>query len=296
MNILLCGASGFIGQHITQALTLAGHEVVMGSSRANNPSHAPHIRINFNEDTDPAVWLPRLQGIEAVVNAVGVLRDSRRRPMQAIHEGTPKALFQACAQAGVRRVIHVSALGIEGNATPYAQTKLAADAHLLQLNAQGQLDGMVLRPSIVFGQQGDSSRLFMMLARSPALLLPQAVISAKVQPVAVQDLAHAITRLLGDASDLKGILACVGPTQLTLSAFIASLREQLGKSAARVLPLPEPLTQLSVRLGDHVPGSPWCSDTLALLAQDNIAPAQPFADVLGRSPVPPTALLRTSWS
>jgi uncharacterized protein YbjT (DUF2867 family) len=296
MNILLCGASGFIGQHILQALTQAGHRVVTAGTRPADQDAQGGIQVDFNKDITPGVWLPRLQGIEAVVNAVGVLRDSRRRPMQAIHEATPKALFDACAQAGVRRVIQISALGIEGNPTPYARTKLAADAHLMQCNDQGLLNGVVLRPSIVFGKQGESSRLFMTLARSPALLLPRAVIQAKVQPLAVQDLAHTVTRLLGDAASIKGILPCVGPSQLTLSAFIACLRTQLGKAGARVLPLPEVLTQLSVRMGDHVPGSPWCSETLALLAQDNIAAPQPFNAVLGRGPVPPTALLRAAWT
>lgn len=296
MNILLCGASGFIGQHIQQALTRSGHRVVTAGARPVDRDAGDSIQVDFNKDSTPGVWLPRLQGVDAVVNAVGVLRDSRRRPMRAIHEATPTALFDACAQAGVRRVIQISALGIEGNPTPYARTKLAADAHLMGLNAQGLLDGVVLRPSIVFGKQGESSRLFMALARSPALLLPQAVIQAKVQPLAVQDLAHTVTRLVGDAIDTKGVLPCVGPAQLTLSAFIACLRAQLGKASARVMPLPEALTHLSVRLGDHLPGSPWCRETLALLAQDNIAAPQPFNAVLGRGPVPPTAFLSATWS
>lgn len=296
MNILLCGASGFIGQHIMQALTLAGHRVIAARSHAASRASSDAVAIDFAHDTDPAAWLPRLQGVDAVVNAVGVLRDTKRRPMQAIHEGTPKALFDACAQAGVRRVIHVSALGIDDNTTRYAQTKRAAETHLLALNAQGLLDGVVLRPSIVFGSQGDSARMFMALAHSPALFLPQAVIQAKVQPVAVQDLAQAVARLLNEAVDVKGIVPCVGPAQLTLAAFIACLREQLGKREARVMRLPGMVSALSARVGDHIPWLPWCSETLALLAHDNVAAPELFKAVLGRGPVPPTSLLRTSWA
>ena len=296
MNILLCGASGFIGQHIMQALTLAGHRVVAGRSQAPAHDDGTSVAVNFNEDTSAAIWLPRLQGIDAVINAVGVLRDSKQRPIQAIHADTPKALFDACAQAGVRRVIHISALGIEGSQTRYAQTKLAADAHLLRLNEQGQLDGVILRPSIVFGKQGDSSRLFMALSQSPALLMPRPVSQAKVQPMAVQDLAQAVVRLLSEALEVKGIVPCVGPAALTLSAFIASLRAQQGKSPARVLPLPDGLTRWSARVGDHIPGLPWCSESLAMLAQDNTAPHPLFSAVLGRAPVATTAFLRTSWT
>jgi nucleoside-diphosphate-sugar epimerase len=70
---------------------------------------------------------------DAVVNTVGVLRDTRARPIDAVHQHTPIALFDACVQAGVRRVVHVSALGIVGSSTRYARTKLAADEHLLGL-------------------------------------------------------------------------------------------------------------------------------------------------------------------
>ena len=78
--------------------------------------------MDYARDTDPAVWLPRLVGIDAVVSAVGVLRDSTKRPMQAVHSDTPKALFDACAKAGVRRVVQISALGIENSDSRYART------------------------------------------------------------------------------------------------------------------------------------------------------------------------------
>lgn len=296
MNIILCGASGFIGQAILQALTHAGHRVVPTRSALAKHNTTPgSIAVDYARDTRAEAWLPRLAGMDAVINVVGVLRDSTTRPIQAVHQTTPCALFDACAQAGVRRVIQVSALGIEGNATRYAQTKLSADRHLLALLDHGQLDAVVLRPSIVFGARGDSSKLFMMLARSPVLCLPSAVIRAKVQPVAVKDLAQAVVQLLGASADFSGVLPCVGPSPLTLAALLASLRQQRGYGSAAVLPLPDALTRLSVRLGDHLPHVPWCTETLALLAQDNTAPPAAFAQVLGRSATPHHQLVSTSW-
>jgi uncharacterized protein YbjT (DUF2867 family) len=293
MNILLCGSSGFVGQQIMQALRVAGHEVVTTRSPQSRRPGAG-VEVDFNRDTRVDAWLPRLSGIDAVINAVGVLRDTRQRPMRAVHEATPKALFDACAQAGVRRVIHVSALGIEHNPTLYAHTKLAADEHLLQLNAQGQLDGVVLRPSVVFGEGGNSSHLFMTLARSPVLWLPAAVIRARVQPLVVQDLAQAVVQLLGGSASVRGVLPCVGPQALTLADFIACLRQQQGHHAAWTAAMPSSLTRLSVRIGDHIPAMPWCSETLALLAQDNVAPVQSFGAVLGRDPVAPADYLRAA--
>jgi uncharacterized protein YbjT (DUF2867 family) len=300
MNILLCGASGFIGQRIAQALRAAGHRVVgarsgrQGSAKAQAQG-SDGITVDFNRDTDAATWLPRLAGIDAVVNAVGVLRDTRQRPIKAVHELTPKALFDACAQAGVKRVIQVSALGIVGSDTAYARTKLSADTHLLALADHGKLSAVVLRPSIVFGAGGASSQLFMGLARSPLLCLPQAVIQARVQPVSVKDLADAVARLLGEQVGVQGILHCVGPTPLTMADFVASLRSQLGSGKALVAPLPGPITQLSARIGDLIPAMPWCSETMAMLATDNVAPPQPFAEVLGRAAVAPGDLVQTAW-
>ena len=137
MNILLTGSTGFVGHTVAAALTRAGHQVHGGVSPRHRSPGALQVPMDFARDTSAQAWLPRLAGIDAVVNAVGVLRDSRARPIDAVHQHTPVALFDACAKAGVRRVVHVSALGIEGSATRYATTKRAADTHLLALAQQG---------------------------------------------------------------------------------------------------------------------------------------------------------------
>lgn len=294
MKVLLCGAGGFIGRYIDRSLSAAGHEVVRaGSGRRPAPDL---VRVDFAHDTDVARWLPRLRGFDAVVNAVGVLRDTRSRPMRAVHEAAPKALFEACALTGVRRVVQVSALGIDDNPTRYARTKLAADAHLAALTEAGRLDGVVLRPSIVFGREGDSSRMFMGLAHSPVLMLPRAAIDARVQPLAVRDLADAVAALLrGDGLARTGVLPCVGPAPLGLADFIASLRRQLGHGPSRVSRLPDLLTRLSVHVGDALPFMPWCSETLALLAQHNVGPAEVLAGLLGRPALPHDQMVARSW-
>lgn len=286
MNVLLCGASGFVGRHIQAALHAAGHRVRAASRRSQPPvdfAHALHARD----------WQAHLHGVDAVVNAVGVLRDSRRQPMQALHDAAPRALFDACAQAGVRRVLHVSALGIDGNPTLYARSKRAADAHLLALTGSGALDGVVLRPSLVFGREGDSSRLFMALARLPLLALPRPVQQGRVQPVAVRELAEVVARLIAQPAPQarRGLLELGGPRALTLAAFIATLRAQLGHTPARTWTLPDALTRLSARVGDRISVSPWCSETLALLATDNVTPDTPIAALLGRAATPPEQLL-----
>ena len=295
MHILLTGSTGFIGHTLKAALERAGHTVRGGVSPRRGALQPGQVTMDFAHDTSASAWLPRLEGIDAVVNAVGVLRDTRQRPIDAVHRDTPIALFDACAQAGVQRVVQISALGIDASNTRYAQTKLAAEAHLQQLAAQGKVRAAILRPSVVFGKGGDSSALFMNLARLPLALLPGPVLQARVQPVSVHDLAAAVVALLGPAIDQTGTIECTGPEALTMGAFIASLRQQLGQRPATVLRLPQPLTTLSARLGDAVPPSPWCSETLAMLGSDNVGNPAQFEQLLGRKGVHYSQLVATAW-
>jgi len=285
MKVLLCGARGFIGRHIRSALAAAGHSVVAAVSSSPRPSE---IQVDFSRDTSPAAWLPRLEGIDAVVNAVGVLRDTRQRPMSAVHLMTPMALFAACAQAGVLRVVQVSALGIEGSPTTYARTKLAAERQLIERSERGELDGIVLRPSVVYGPGGAASQLFDAMSRLPVLPLPAAALRTRIQPIHVRELAEGVVRLIDEPSPRFGTLAAAGPRALTLAEFIGELRAQLGHVPARAWPLPDRLTRASARLGDALPITPWGRQTLALLSTDNVADAAPFQALLRRELLDPS--------
>ncbi len=294
MKILLCGARGFVGGHLERALVRAGHQVIGGVSSVR-ADERDRVALNYARDVQMADWLPRVRDVDAVINAVGILRSTSSRPITAVHTDAPKALFDACAEAGVPRVIQVSALGIEHSATQYAQTKLAAEKHLQGLVASGRLSATILRPSIVFGKGGDSSALFVNLAKLPVALLPGPVIDAQVQPVAVTDLADAVVNLLQTSPQPPGPLPCVGPQAVPLGDFIASLRRQLGHRPAKVLRLPDALTSLSAMMGDLVSASPWSSEAVDLLKQPNVASPAAFEAVLGRSGVHYSRLLAETW-
>ncbi|WIV99747.1 NAD-dependent epimerase/dehydratase family protein [Kinneretia aquatilis] len=294
MNILLCGAQGFIGRHVLGRLLSQGHSVRATSRTARPSSEKPGlewIQADFSRELAARDWLPRLQGVDAVINAVGVLRDRPGQPMDAIHHRGPVALFEACAEAGVRRVLQISALGIAESDTQYARSKRAAETKLLALQQAGRLDATVLQPSIVFGPGGASSELFLNLARLPLLILPGAALNTRVQPVAVQDLAEACLRLLPRTGPPQ--LAVVGPQALCLSDFIAGLRRQQGRPPARVLRLPDALSRLSARIGDQLPFQPWGRETLALLRQDNMADPAPLRQLLDRDARSPNEFLST---
>ncbi|MDD3759101.1 MAG: NAD-dependent epimerase/dehydratase family protein [Advenella sp.] len=296
MKVLVCGAKGFIGENISRALKQAGHEVIAGISARHAGALPNSVVVDYAKDTTPQAWLPRLDNVDAVINAVGVLRTSRNRPIDAVHQHAPIALWDACALANIKKVIQISALGSETSETQYARTKRAADHYLMGLADSGKINHTILRPSIVFGKGGASSGLFMNLARLPLLLLPKPVLHARVQPVSVLNLAEAVVALLGPALVQQGIISCTGAEPVLMSDFIASLRQQCGKNPARVLPLPDSLSILSARLGDLAPGIPWCTETMTMLATNNEDSCADFEALIGHTPMHYGELVSKAWN
>ncbi|GAB2181802.1 hypothetical protein DLREEDagrD3_20250 [Denitratisoma sp. agr-D3] len=279
MRILLCGATGFIGRHLAERLRRAGHDVVP-ASRHPLPGG---VAMDYMTDTTPAAWLPRLQGIDAVVNAVGILIESATATYDPIHHRGPSALFDACVQAGVRRVVQISALGAETATTPYFATKLAAESHLQGL----PLDWQIVRPSLVYGPDGDAARMFHLLAALPVVSLPAGG-HQSMQPVHVDDLAEAVLALLQADVPARQVVEAVGARPVSYREMLACYRRGMGWGPALGVPVPGFLVALTARLLDFVPGSVLNSDTWRMLQQGSVGAASALATMtglLGRLPL-----------
>ncbi|OGT89541.1 MAG: epimerase [Gammaproteobacteria bacterium RIFOXYD12_FULL_61_37] len=271
MRILLTGATGFIGGHILTALREAGHEV-QGVSR--------RLGVDFNRMLRPEDWLPRLNGVEAVINAVGIIAETRGQSFETLHHRAPAALFRACERAEVKRVVQISALGADERAfTPYQLTKRAADEVLRGLS----LDWFVLRPSLVYGPGGKSTDLFRGLAALP--LIPLVGDGRQwVQPVHLSDLVATVLRCLQPDIPARQTLDVVGAHPLTFADWLQWLRRSQGKGPAPVLPVPLPLVMASARLGRFL--VPMLHpDNLRMLQQGSTADAAPLTRFLGRPPL-----------
>jgi uncharacterized protein YbjT (DUF2867 family) len=279
MKILICGASGFVGRHLTRDLREAGFTVIRAVRR---PSEPDDIAVDFRNDTSKEIWLPRLKGIDVVINAVGLLRDSKQNPMQKLHTETPLALFAACVEAGVQRIVHLSALGVDsGVEVPYFSTRLATEAALHQLPAS--VRWLCLRPSVIYGEDGTSAVMFRQMAKLPVQVLPMGGLQS-LQPVHIDDIAAAVARWLADADATSQTVEAVGAEATTMRGMLDSYRAQMAHSPAWHFALPSTLVRLIALAGDYIPASPMCSDTYAMLAAGNTAPASGFAQLLGRVP------------
>lgn len=253
MRVLVTGASGFIGAHIVGALLGAGHAVTgcarnIDFARRRCPG-ARWIACDFNKDLTPEVWLPRLDGIDAVINCAGVLQGSAGQSIDRIHRQAPMALFDACQKMGVKRVVQISALGIdEAAGTAYAATKRAGDEHLMGL----ALDWIVVRPSLVYaGGAYGGTALMRGLAGFPFVIpLPGGGREQRFQPIHMDDLASGVARLLEPGAPRRKILEASGPQTLRLREIVLAFRGWLGFGPAFVVPVPMALIRLAGRLGD----------------------------------------------
>jgi len=287
MKVLLLGASGFIGQRVAAALEAAGH-VVLRAGRGGP------VRVDL---ADVATDWPRLlRGVDVVVNAAGVFREQGGAAFTEVHALGPARLFDACVAAGVARVVQLSALGAAGGddaaaAPAFLHTKHLADRHLLSL----PLAATVLRPSLVFGPEGASTRWFLALAALPLVPLPGGG-AQRIQPVHVDDVVAAIVaashRDDGGGPDERRI-DLVGRAPLTLRAYLESLRSQLGLPAARVWAVPRPLVHLAARAGERWPKAlpMLAGDSLRMLEAGSVGDASALTRLIGRAPRPVAAFV-----
>ncbi|HSX91645.1 MAG TPA: SDR family oxidoreductase [Hydrogenophaga sp.] len=294
MVILLVGATGFLGRRLARALLAAGHEVVQVQRRLSGPSSAgetEHARLrrlqgDFTTDHRIGDWLPRLQGVDAVINAAGILRESGQQTFEALHVRGPRALFEAAVQAGVRRVLQVSALGANADArSAYHRSKRAADEHLLGL----PLAATVVQPALLYGTGGASARLFSRLAVLPWVPVPGSG-RQEVQPLHVDDAVQALLALLDDGAPL-GRVEFAGPQAMGLSDFLLTLRRALGLPPTRVVPIPQAWVSAAAWLGSHWPGALLDRDTWGMLQRGNTGDAAPVRALLGHPPRPPAAFV-----
>lgn len=276
MRVLVCGASGFIGQAICDRFTLAGHQVIRG---VRHPVGPADILIDYATDTDCRCWAGRLEGIDVVVNAVGIITESPSARFDDIHHRAPAALFAACLRAGVRRVIQISALGAERGDTPYFRSKHAADRFLSGL----PLEWQILRPSLVHGQAGGSAALFRMLASLPVIPVPD-VGQAIFQPIHIDDLAEGVLRAAQPTEPAGQQVDMVGASSVSFRAMLEHYRRAMGLGEALYLKVPARLMGGVARLSAWLPGASLTPDTWRMLRAGNAGSMAGTTRLLGHPP------------
>jgi uncharacterized protein YbjT (DUF2867 family) len=249
-RVLVVGATGMIGSAIVARLKTGGTSVVaIVRSKGSDAFRlaADDIRVlDLRKVRHSKDWLPYLEDVDAVINCAGVLQDGGRDDVRAVQEQAPAALFEACQGAGVRRLIHFSAMGVnQGALSMFSATKASAEIAL----ERSRLDWLILRPSVVVGRSAyGGSALFRGLAALPWYLSIRG--AGRLSIVQLDDVVETVVRLLSADAPSRVAVDLAGPDQLTFEEVVARYRRWLGWPPARAVSLSEPLMSAGYALGD----------------------------------------------
>lgn len=246
--MLVTGATGLIGSSVCARLTIEGHDVVrvLRNSHPKGAEAGSTIELDMTKAVHPEDWISYLSGVDAVVNCAGVLQDSGRENTRDVHHIGASALFLACERAGVRKVIHFSAIGVDRDQpSTFSASKLAGDEALMER----ELEWVILRPSVVLGRPTfGASALFRGLAALPVLpLMPG---TGRLQVVQLDDVVATVLFFLQPDSPARITLELAGPEALSMSEVVQRYRQWLGHAKSIELILPNWIAKAIYGLGD----------------------------------------------
>ncbi|NBF05518.1 NAD-dependent epimerase/dehydratase family protein [Pseudomonas sp. Fl5BN2] len=281
MKVVLVGATGFVGRHLLAALHAAGHQLI-ATSRYPQSRSLPGVEwLSLDLDrlgleSQPFV-LPA--DTDLLINAAGLLSSDAPSLTLTQDLGT-RALFDLAAVRGVP-VLQISALGAGAQPdVPFLASKAAADDYLLRLN----IPAVVLRPSLVLGAGGASSRWLARL--SPWPLIPLLSSKAQIQPLHVDDLCAAVLALLRQWPQESMVLPLVGPERMTMAQLLDHLRAAQGWAPARYFQLPSALLTSVSEVGDRLGWRALNCQTLSMARRDSLASPEVLAAVCGYHAAP----------
>ncbi len=284
-QVLVLGGTGFVGRAVCECLAeqAPATRVRVPTRRAahgNSVRFLPNVDLLSANVHDEAQLRRLVAGCDAVINLVAILHGSAAA-FEQVHVALPRKLAQACQAAGVRRLVHISALGVGPNSpSNYLRSKTAGEAVL----TEAQLDLTVLRPSVIFGVDDHFLNLFAQL-QAVAPVFPLAGGGARFQPVWVQDVARGIVAALMQQQSIGQVIECAGPDVLTLSELVRLSGRWAGVERPQI-PLPAPVGRLQAAMMEWLPGEPLMSrDNVDSMRVPNVASGQlPGLQSLGITP------------
>jgi len=293
-TILVTGARGFVGSHLLPALIDAGHRVV---ALARSPAagenildrlpaaQRPSVDVRLGDVTRPETLAPALAGVDAVVHLVAIPRDFKAgAELRLVNTEGTRAIVVAMQQAGVRRIVHMGAMGVVDDPNlHYASSKAKAEA-LVQASG---LDWTILKPSLQFGEGDGFFNIVAALVRiSPGIVPVPGNGDARFQPIHAGDVAAVTVRTLADPTTVGQVFELGGPRYWTYREITREVLTALGKKRA-ILPMPVVLIRLVAGTAElvHIP-FPVATGQLRQLRLDNIGPLDLIPSRFGFEPRP----------
>ena len=267
-NILLIGGTGFLGTAIVRELArrpaTADSCFTLPTRRRERAKHLlvlPTAQVVEANVHDPATLARLMAGQDTVISLVGILKGGEGEPygkgFARAHVELPRKIAAAAKAAGVRRLLHVSALKAAADApSGYLRSKAAGEAVLRDAG----LDLTLFRPSVIFGPGDAFLTLFAKLARI-APVFPLAGAAARFQPVWVEDVAAAVADSLARSESIGAAYDLCGPTQYSLRELVSYAAAVAGHPRA-VIGLPEAIAWLQAWAMEFIPNGPMTRDNI----------------------------------
>jgi NADH dehydrogenase len=286
MKVLILGGSGFVGSHLTRRLAGDGHSVTVATRYAPGCKHLwilPGVQVRQFDPYDGGRLAEELEGHDAAINLVGILneRGFGGAGFRRAHVELVEILIDACVDAGVERLVQMSALNAGQGESHYLRTRGEGEARVRSAARDGRLATTILRPSTIFGEDDSFLNRFAGLLKiSP--VLPLARPGARFAPVYVDDVVEAFVRVLTDRDTIGQTYELCGSEVWSLIDLVRWLRDCLGLRRA-VVGLPDALGRAQGMAFDFVPGKPFSSDNYKSLKLDSVCQTNGF-EALGIKP------------
>lgn len=291
--VAVFGGSGFIGRHLVRRLAADDWIVRVG---VRDPEAASFLKpmgdagqiVPVAADISEKESLPAVVAdADAVINLVGILFERGRRTFHRVHVEGAANVAASAAAAGVKRLVHMSAIGANPDSpAEYARTKAKGESAVSEA-----FDGAsIVRASVVFGPEDDFFNRFADMARfAPAL----PVFPTRFQPVFVGDVAEAIERILNDPETCGKCYELGGPRVMTFREVLELVLSETRRKRL-LLPIPLSIAYVQALVLENMPKPPLTRDQLKLLEVDNVVAANALTlKDLGIEPTAAEAIVPT---
>ncbi|HXS26490.1 MAG TPA: complex I NDUFA9 subunit family protein [Steroidobacteraceae bacterium] len=272
LNICVLGGTGFVGTEIVSQLASAGHWIrvpTRAPARGQHLSVLPTVEIVAADVHDRRVLAGLLADMDAAVNLVGILNESRRARFRDVHPGLAAKLIEEARTARVPRLLHMSAAGADAKQAPSKYLRSKGQAEALVRAAGSSLAVTIFRPSVIFGPGDSLTQRFAKLLRLAGGWMPLARASARFAPVYVGDVARAFARALGGRSTSGRTYELCGPDVLTLEQIVRASAAAAG-TPCRIVRLPDILGRFQGLALGLLPGKPFTLDNFRSLTIDSL--------------------------
>lgn len=265
-KICILGGSGFVGQTLSNRLTREGYRLKVLTRRREkhkvNLILLPTLDLVQADIHHQDQLVENFAGCDAVINLVGILNERGRKGdgFHKVHVELTQKIIDACVQAGIKRIIHISALNADANNSPsyYLKTKGQAEDMLHAASDHG-IKVTIFRPSVIFGHNDSFFNRFARLLKMTPVFFPLACPHAKFSPVFVEDVAEVVTRSIKNPDCFGKSYDLCGPHIYNLQDLVEFTVKQLGIHR-KVIPLNDLLSRLQAAVFDFVPGKPFSTD------------------------------------